>query len=263
MEVAWSWRRPWRPALARVRDEWRLLSLDGREESGEACCGELGRRGEEAPSGGSRARPVLEAAARRSSARESPRRAEVHSLELGAVCVSRRRRAEAGVSGPIWASGPDLGLLGRGDLHVGWRLALARTVVCSVCSSRRGVWWPRCLAGLEVEMKVDRILGFAGCVGVVCSFLRLHRRGAVAAAVRGSRADCPMLWVFRIWSMTRTKVMPGLGWAGGDGARGCRSPPWRRRRGVSTSPYPVGVWLSSGESLDPVRIGTMAASATS
>jgi hypothetical protein len=32
MDVAWSWRRPWRPALARAGDAWRLLFLVVREE---------------------------------------------------------------------------------------------------------------------------------------------------------------------------------------------------------------------------------------
>jgi hypothetical protein len=48
---------------------------------------------------------------------------------------------------------------------------------------------------------------------------------------------------------TRMKVLSG--WTGGDGARGCRSPPWRRRRGVLVSPSLARSWLlSSGESLD-------------
>jgi hypothetical protein len=173
MEVTWSWQRPWRPALARAGDAWRLLSLGGREESDEAYCGELGRRGEEAQSGGGRAQPVLEAAARRSSARESPRRAEVHRLELGKVWVTRRRRAEAGARARSGLPGPNLGLLGRGVLHVGGRLELARSAACSVGSGWRGDWWMRCLAGLEGEREVDQILSFAWCV--VCCFLRHHR----------------------------------------------------------------------------------------
>jgi hypothetical protein len=55
----------------------------------------------------------------------------------------------------------------------------------------------RCVAGLEVELEVDLVLGYVECVGVVYGFLRLQRRSIVAEAVRASRAVCPMLSVFR------------------------------------------------------------------
>jgi hypothetical protein len=55
----------------------------------------------------------------------------------------------------------------------------------------------RCVAGLEVELEVDLVLGYVECVGVVYGFLQLQRRSIVAEAVRASRAVCPMLSVFR------------------------------------------------------------------
>lgn len=51
--------------------------------------------------------------------------------------------------------------------------------------------------------------------------------------------------------MLRMKILPIFGRCRDDGARGRRSPPWRRRLGVSASPilpFLVGL-LSPGESL--------------
>ena len=51
----------------------------------------------------------------------------------------------------------------------------------------------------------------------------------------------------------RMKILHGFRRAGGDGTRGCHSPPWRRRRGVLvTSLTRLELWLSPGESLDSV-----------
>ena len=53
-------------------------------------------------------------------------------------------------------------------------------------------------------------------------------------------------------------------WAGGEGTRGCLTPPWRRRRGASTSPRSLGVGSClRAKALIRCRIGTMAASSTS
>jgi hypothetical protein len=52
------------------------------------------------------------------------------------------------------------------------------------------------------------------------------------------------------WSIKNYRYVGDVS-TGGDGARGCHSPPWRRRRGVSVSPSLARSWLlSSGESLD-------------
>ncbi|XBH69619.1 hypothetical protein VPH35_097444 [Triticum aestivum] len=49
----------------------------------------------------------------------------------------------------------------------------------------------------------------------------------------------------------RMKILHGFRRAGGDGTRGCHSPPWRRRHGVLvTSLTCLELWLSPGESLD-------------
>ena len=97
-----------------------------------------------------------------------PRRAEVRRLKSGAVYVARRWREEDGVHARSGSVGP--GRAGRG-----WAPGVGEVHRGQRCSGWRGAWRLRCLVGMEVEMEFDLIFGVAGCVGVVCSFLRLHR----------------------------------------------------------------------------------------
>jgi hypothetical protein len=69
------------------------------------------------------------------------------------------------------------------------------------------------------------------------------------AAVQRIHGQVPIPEELRC-SIIRMKVLLGFCRAGGNGARGCRAPPWRRRQGVS------------GDSLDRSWIGMMAASST-
>jgi hypothetical protein len=55
----------------------------------------------------------------------------------------------------------------------------------------------------------------------------------------------PQYFVVWRWATIRMKVLPGFCRTNGDGAYGCRSPPWRRRRDMS--PYPSPIWGKSAD----------------
>jgi hypothetical protein len=105
----------------------------------------------------------------------------------------------------------------------------------TMASSPSSVW--RCrglqiLVGLEVEDGP----GPQPCRVSEATALRLSLRGAVVAAMRGYMDNVvPIDGGAEMRDDTDEKSCPAFCWVGGDGARGCRFPSWRRRRCVSVS----------------------------